>query len=479
MVISIEAKKETELHLGSLNAISTAAPAAPTTQGVELIRPGDPGYETHRKAWNSLFDRRPALITRPRSAEEVAEAVRLARREGLAIAVRSGGHSVAGHSTTEGGLLIDLSRMKGLTIDPEKRVAVAEPGLTWGEYSGQAARYGLATPAGDASSVGVGGLTLGGGIGWLARKYGMTIDHLVSAQVVTAQGEILTASEREHPDLFWAIRGGGGNFGIVTRFEFRLVPVPQILAGGFIYPAEPEIVAAYARVALEAPEELTTISNLMRTPPIPFLSPDLYGKVHFHIIFCYAGDPEEGQRAIAPLASLGPLLGQMVAPMPYPGIYGFTEEATVSHAASVRNHFLNGVDEEVASSLVESMKDATSPMSVVQIRPLGGQMARVAPEATAFAHRNRPVLVAGINPWDQAPGESSAPHIGWSERLWEQLRPHSAGAYVGFVGDEKSTGDPGEGTYPAATYSRLAEVKAKYDPENLFRANHNITPRNK
>jgi len=461
------------MYTGNLAVIATATP---TVQGLELIRPGDPGYETYRKVWNKLFDRRPALITRCRTANDVAEAVCLAQREGLAIAVRSGGHSVAGYSTIEGGMLIDLSAMKGLTIDPEKRIAVAEPGLTWGEYTGQAARYGLATPAGDASSVGVGGLTLGGGIGWLARKYGMTIDHLISAQIVTAQGEIITASETEHSDLFWAIRGGGGNFGIATRFEFRLVPVGQILAGGFVYPAEPEILAAFTRVALEAPDELTIISEVMKTPPIPFLSPDLYGKVHFHIIVCYVGDPEEGERVLAPFASIGPVLGRMIAPMPYPAIYNFTEEATVSHAASVRNHFLDNFDEEVARTILESMSEATSPMSMVQIRPLGGQMARVPADATAFAHRNSPVLVAAINPWDQAPGESSAPHIAWSERLWESLRSRSAGAYVGFQGDEKSSGNPGEGVYPFATYSRLAEIKAKYDPDNLFRANHNVTP---
>ena len=473
MTISIEGSTHTGIRLANLTEDIAATPrkAAPG-----LIGPEDPGYDTYRKPWNKLFDRRPATIARCLTAQDVAAALRFATSRGLPVAVRSGGHSVAGYSTIEGGVLIDLSLMKELTIDPQKRVATAGPGLTWGDFSGQAARYGLTTPAGDSASVGVGGLTTGGGIGWLARKYGMTIDHLRSAEVVTASGEIVTASPTEHPDLFWAIRGGGGNFGIVTRFEFNLVPVGEVLAGVLVFPAEPEILAAYTQVALEAPDELTTISDVMKVPPIPFLSSDLYGKLHFLVTFCYAGDPEEGRRAIAPLASIGPVLGRMVAPMPYPGIYKFTEAGTVSSAAVVRNHFLNGLDEDEARAIIASGHEGTSPHSMVQIRALGGQMARVPVEATAFAHRDKPVLVVAINPWNPTPGEQTAVHTAWADQLWQKLSPRSAGSYVGFQGDEDKDGELTQAVYPTATYSRLAQVKATYDPGNLFKANRNIAP---
>jgi FAD/FMN-containing dehydrogenase len=409
--------------------------------------------------------------------DDVVRAVKVARQRGLPIAVRSGGHSMAGFSTTDGGLLVDLSLMDSLSIDPDRRVATVEPGLTWGAYSERANSYGLATPAGDNATVGVGGLTLGGGIGWLARKHGMTIDHLLSAQVVTAEGQVLNVSETENPDLFWAIRGGGGNFGIVTRFEFGLVPVGKVVAGMLVLPAEPDVLVAFARAAAEAPDELTTISEVMKTPPIPFLSHDLYGKLNVLAAFCYAGDWEDMEsveKALEPLRSAGPVLGEMVAPMPYPGVFKFTEEGSVRGPYSVRSHFLPALDLDAAEAIVAGAQRGTSPESMVQIRVLGGALARIPDDATAFAHRNATIFVAAINPWLEATPEEEKQHVAWTESVWNDLKPKATGAYASFQGDEGN--DCVNQAYPPPTYKRLARIKAQYDPDNLFHANCNIVP---
>jgi FAD/FMN-containing dehydrogenase len=426
-------------------------------------------------SWNRKFDRKPALIVRCQSTDDVVRAVKAAAQYNLPIAVRSGGHSPAGFSTIDGGILIDLSLMKDMTIDLDRRVATAQPGLTWREYSTQATQYGLGTPAGDTATVGVGGLTLGGGIGWLVRKYGMTIDHMLSAEVVTAKGEVVTASETENPDLFWALRGGGGNFGIVTRFEFGLVPVGNVLGGMLVYPADPEVLTAVAKAAAEAPDELTVISMVMKTPPIPFLPPDLYGKLHYHVVVCYAGDQAEGAKALEPLRSCGPVLGQMLAPMPYPGMFKFNEEAEAGFPCSMRSHFLDTMDVDAAAIIIEHAERCTSPFGMVQIRVLGGALARVANDATAFAHRNAGILVGIINPWEGGDAEQAKQHQAWTEELWKALKPKSDGAYVNFCGDDNSK-EYANSTYPSATYERLASIKTRWDPDNLFCANCNILP---
>jgi FAD/FMN-containing dehydrogenase len=299
----------------------------------------------------------------------------------------------------------------------------------------------------------------------------------LSAEVVTAGGDVLRASETEHTDLFWALRGGGGNFGIVTQFEFRLVPVSNVTAGMFIYPAEPEVLVAFARAAAEAPDELTTISEVMKIPPIPFLPPNLYGKVHLMAAFCYAGDPGDtaaAEKALEPLRLAGPVLGQMVAPMPYPGVFKFTEEASVKGPYSVRNQFLRDLDMGSAEVIVDAARRGTSPESMVQIRVLGGALARVPEEATAFAHRDAGILVAAINPWREATAEEERQHVAWTESLWSALKPKAIGAYASFQGDE---GDEcSSQAYPQATYRRLAHIKTHYDPDNLFHANCNIVP---
>jgi FAD/FMN-containing dehydrogenase len=442
----------------------------------DVVLPGHVEYEVQRRSWNKAFDCRPAAIVRCRTTDDVVRAVRFAVESGLPVGVRSGGHSASGLCVVEGGLVIDLSLLNGMTIDPERRVATVGPGLTWGAYTKQANEYGLATPGGDSGSVGVGGLTLGGGVGWLVRKHGLTIDHLLSAEVVTADGRVLTASETEHPELFWAIRGGGGNFGIATSFEFRLVPVGLVFAGLVMFQAHPDLLTSYLRVAAEAPEELSTIAMLTLGPPMPMLPPQYHGKPVFLVSFCYAGNPQEGERAVAPLRALGSPVMQMVQPMPYPVLYEFSAEGTVSRPASIRSLFLDGLDAATATALVEHLDHATSHECMVQLRVLGGAMSRVPTGSTAFGHRDKPYMATIINSWREAPGEAGEveKHRAWTEAAWHMLKPHATGAYVNFLGDEGE--EAVREAYPPGTYARLAAVKQRYDPTNLFKGNRNIPP---
>ncbi|MEA2573102.1 MAG: hypothetical protein QOH93_400 [Chloroflexia bacterium] len=442
----------------------------------ELVLPGDTDYETTRRSWNKAYDCHPVGIVRCRSTADVVQAVRFATENHLPVGVRSGGHSASGLCIVEDGVVVDLSLMNGMSIDPERRTARVGPGITWGEYTKQAAEHGLATPGGDSSTVGVGGLTLGGGIGWLVRKYGMTIDHLISAEVVTADGQVLTASETEHPDLFWAIRGGGGNFGIITSFEFSLVPLGLVLGGMMAFAADPSILTSYLRLAAQAPEELSTILMMILAPPMPMIPSEYHGKPVILLTFCYAGDPQEGQQAIAPLRGLGTPITQMVQPMPYPVIFQLSAEATASRPASVRSHFLDGLDDSTAAALVEHLDRAASRQGLIQFRVLGGAMSRPSSDSTAFGHRDKPYMVTLINAWMGAPADAAqvAQHRAWTEQAWHLLQPHSTGAYVNFLGDE---GDEAiHQAYPPATYARLAEIKQRYDPTNLFKGNRNILP---
>jgi FAD/FMN-containing dehydrogenase len=366
--------------------------------------------------------------------------------------------------------------MNDIAIDPERRTARVGPGITWGEYTDRAAEYGLVTPGGDSGTVGVGGLTLGGGIGWLVRKYGMTIDHLLSAEVVTADGRVLTASETEHPDLFWAIRGGGGNFGIVTSFEFSLVPLGLIYGGMLGFAADPALLTSYLRLAAEAPDELSTILMLMLAPPMPMIPAAHHGKPVVVVSFCYAGNPQEGEAAIAPLRGMGAPVVQMVQPMPYPVLFQFSAEGATSRPASVRSHFLDGLDDSTAAALVEHVGRASSRQGILQFRVLGGAMSRQPSDSTAFGHRDKPYMATIINAWmDAGAGPAEvAEHRAWTERAWHLLKPHSTGAYVNFLGDEGE--EAITQAYPPDTYARLAQIKHRYDPTNLFKGNRNIPP---
>jgi FAD/FMN-containing dehydrogenase len=438
----------------------------------DLIRPGDAEYEMSRKVWNRSVDRYPAAIVRSRDAADVAETVRFARRHDLPLAVRSGGHSMAGHGVVDKGLVLDVSGMKGMSVDPERRIAWAQPGLTWGEYANRAGVYGLATPAGDSGSVGLSGLTLGGGIGFLVRKYGLTVDSLLSAEIVTADGRLLTASETEHPDLFWALRGGGGNFGVVTGLEFRLHPVNTIYGGAIIHEATAETLQGYARAAAAAPEALSTIAFVLQAPPLPFIPAEKHGSLVLMTLVCYDGEAAAGEAAVAPLRAIAPTVSEMLAPMPYPALFQLTAGGATSRHHSVRTGYMAALDASAAETIMTHAGRMSSPFGAVQLRALGGAMARVPSDATAFAHRDKALMLTLINAWDDA---AEAPrHVAWTEAFWRDIQPRTSGAYVNFLEDEGR--DRIREAYPTLTRQRLAAIKGRYDPENLFRGNQNIRP---
>src|ERR671913_30956 len=341
-----------------------------------IIRPQDDGYDEARSVFYGGFDRRPALIVRVEDAADVSRVVALARESGLELAVRSGGHSVAGHSTTDGGIVLDLSEMKNLEIDVEGRTAWAQTGLTAGEYTAAAGAHGLATGFGDTGSVGIGGITLGGGVGFLVRKHGLTIDDLLAADVVTADGELLRANAENHPDLFWAIRGGGGNFGVATRFQFRLQPVDTVVGGMLLLPASTDVLSEFIALAEAAPEELSTIANVMPAPPLPFIPAQQHGQLIILGLIVYAGDVEDGQRAVAPFRSLAPPLADLVKPMTYPEIYP-PEDPNYHPAAVGHTMFLDHIDHNAAEVILGHLQASDASLRVAQLRVLGGAMARV------------------------------------------------------------------------------------------------------
>ena len=436
-----------------------------------VITPDDAEYERARTVVDGAVDRRPALIVRPADAGEVAYVVSLARRTGLELAVRSGGHSSAGHGVTEGGIVLDLSLLKGLEIDADRRVARVQTGLTTGEVTSATGAHGLAVGFGDTGSVGVGGLTLGGGIGYLVRKHGLTIDNLLAAEVVTADGRLLRADEEQHPDLFWALRGGGGNFGVATRFDFRLHPVDTVTGGMLVLPATPETVAGFVSASEEAPEELSGIGNVITLPPMPFLPVEHHGQLGILALLVHAGPIEDGERAMEPFRALATPIADLVRPMPYPEMFP-PEEGEYRPIAAARTMFLDTADRDVAETILEHLRASTAQMSAAQLRILGGAMARVPADATAFAHRKSRIMatVAAIAPSiDELP-----PHEAWVTGFADALRQDDPGAYVNFLTDE---GDERvRAAYPGTTWHRLATIKRRYDPTNLFRLNQNIRP---
>jgi FAD/FMN-containing dehydrogenase len=450
-----------------------SAPELPAELAQRAIGPSDEGYDEARSLFYGGLDKRPALIVRAANAQDVAHVVELARERGVELAVRSGGHSVAGHSTTEGGIVLDLSEMRALEIDPERRTAWVETGLTTGAYTDTAASHGLATGFGDSGSVGIGGLTLGGGVGFLLRKHGLTIDHLVAAEVVTADGALLRVDPSSHPDLFWAIRGGGGNFGVATRLKLRLHDVGTVVGGLLFLPATPQTIAGFVDEAERAPRELSTIANVMKAPPMPTIPEEAHGSLVIFAFLCYAGDPERGQQAVAPFRKLAPPIADMVRPMSYPEMY-LPEEEGYHPVASARTMFLDTVDETLAERVLDTIPSTKAMMSVAQIRVLGGAMADVPPDATAFAHRGSKIMV-NVGAVYQDPEERSI-HESWVDAFTSSLRQSDTGAYVNFLGDEGA--GRVRAAYPGATWERLRRVKARYDPENVFHLNQNIPPAN-
>ncbi len=440
----------------------------------EIITPADAGYDDARILHDLGYDPHPAAIVRPRGTDDVAQALRFARAYGYPVAVRSGGHSIPGYSSVNGALVVDLASLNAIQIDPETRTARVQPGARSGELADAAHAHGLALSTGDTSSVGLGGLTLGGGIGWMVRKYGLAIDNLLSAQMVTAQGVVVRASATENAELFWGLRGGGGNFGIVTEFEYQLAPVDSVVAGAILLPATPEVIRGYLDYTPNAPEGLSTIAHLWHAPPAPFVPEELVGKLVFFVMVVFAGDPAEADEAIAPIRALGEVLVEAVGPMPYPAVYEMTEVAAAPHLAEVRMMFADDLSDGAIQGMIDSVDVAPSPISMVQLRGLGGAFGKVAPEETAFAHRERKLMVSVIAVWFD-PAEDDVPHREWAETAWRKLQAEKAGAYSNFLANE------GEArirdAYPDSTYNRLAELKRIYDPENFFQLNQNIRPR--
>jgi FAD/FMN-containing dehydrogenase len=458
----------------------TNVQAAPTTISIPKLRkdfkdrviaPGDTDYDKARTVFYGGVDRHPAVIIKVADANDVSRVVNLARETGLELAVRSGGHSSAGHSVSEGGIVTDLSNMKDLQIDPKSRTAWAETGLTAGEFTNAAAAHGLAIGFGDTGSVGIGGITLGGGVGYLVRKYGLTIDSLLAAEIVTADGQIRHVDEQTHPDLFWAIRGGGGNFGVATRFKFRLYEVPNVVGGMLVLPATPETIAGFVAASEAAPEELSGIGNVMFAPPMPFLPAEAHGKLIIMAFLVYEGEAEAGGRALAPFRALATPLADMLKPMSYPEIYP-PEEGEYHPVAASRTMFVDKIDLPVAKTIVDHLQTSTAMMKVAQLRVLGGAMARVPVDATAFAHRKSKIMV-NIAALYENP-EEKATHEAWVADFASALLQSDSGAYVNFISDEGE--DRIRAAYPGSTWDRLAAVKARYDPTNLFRLNQNIAP---
>ncbi len=436
----------------------------------EVITPEDDSFDEAREVYYGI-DRKPAVIVRPTDTNEVAYVVSIARDTETELAVRSGGHSIAGYGSSDGGIVLDLSAMKTVHVDPKQRTVWAQAGLTAGELTSALGNHRLAVGFGDAGSVGIGGITLGGGVGFLSRKHGLTIDSLLAAEVVTADGKVLRVDGENHPDLFWAIRGGGGNFGVATRFQFRLHEVDRIVGGMLILPATTDTIAGFVELASAAPDELSTIANVMKAPPMPFLPEELHGQVILFSLLVYSGDPETGERVVAPFRELATPLYDTVEPGRYAGIYEDEEEGPPPGVFAVRNLFVDDIDLAAAETIVEQVNASTAAMAVTQIRVLGGAISRVPDDATAYAHRQRPIMLNVASMFQQP--DEAAVHEAWVDGLATALGDNGE-AYVNFIGDEGQ--HRVRQAYPGQTWERLREVKHRYDPANLFRLNQNIPP---
>ena len=471
----------TEIRLASLQGgaivlgTDTVADLRQTLRG-NVCLPQEAGYDEARTIWNAMINRRPGAVVRCRGAADIVAAVRFAREHGVLLAVRGGGHNIAGNAVCEGGLLIDLSLMRSVRVDPASRTARVEPGATLGDFDKEAQAFGLATPLGINSTTGVAGLTLGGGFGWLSRKFGLTADNLISADVVTAEGKLVRASETENSDLFWALRGGGGNFGVVSSFEFRLHPVgPMVLSGLIVHPfaRAKELLAGYRQVASKAPDELTVWVVLRQAPPLPFLPAEVHGKEVLVFAVCYTGDEVSGQRALEPLRALGQPIADVIGMQPYaawqtafdplltPGAYNYW-----------KSHNFLELGDGLLDALTSYASRLPTPECEIFIGQLGGSTSRVALDATAYPHRNANFVMNVHTRWREQADERRS--IDWARQLFAETAPHATGGvYVNFMPEDEI--DRVSNAY-GANYARLTALKAKYDPGNLFRLNQNVRP---
>ena len=441
----------------------------------ELVLPGDAGYDEARSVWNGMIDRRPALIARCTGTSDVIAAIGFARSEGLDVAVRGGSHNVAGNATCDGGLVIDLSPMKGVRVDSEARTVRAQGGLTWGELDAETQAFGLATTGGLVTTTGVAGFTLGGGIGWMMRKYGLACDNLIAVDLVTADGQIVHASESENTELLWGLRGGGGNFGVVTEFEFRLYPISQVYGGLIAWPADkgPEILKFWREWSLTAPDEVCTMAAFLYAPPEPFVPPEVVGQPIFGIACCHLDPEGSAEDDLRPLRDLQPAV-DVLGPMPYTAIQGMFDAGTPRGS---RNYWRSGYVQELTDEAIDTIYAAVPgiphPMGQLHIHQMGGAMGRVPQGATAFGSRDVPFLMNYIALWlDEGEDEKN---IAWCKDASDAMARFGTGhRYVNFLADEGEAGV--ESAYEAETLTRLQGLKAKYDPTNFFHFNQNIKP---
>lgn len=436
-----------------------------------VIRKGDPLYEEARKVWNAMIDRKPQLIVRCQGTVDVVHAVNFARDHGLPLSVRGGGHNIAGNAICDDGLVVDLSPMKEIRVDAQRRVATAQPGVTWKELDEKTQAFGLATPGGFISSTGIAGLTLGGGIAWLMRKHGLACDNLLGVEIVAADGRVLRASADENPDLFWAVRGGGGNFGVVTSFEYRLHPLPgPFLGGAVIHPLERghEVFRFFRKVMEGAPDDLMALPALLPSPQ---------GVPVSGIVAAYFGSIKDGERALRPLREFGPPLADQIQPITYTTLQTIFDPF---YQSGFRNYwkssFLSDLTDEAIDTIVRYYRMVPSPRTIVYLEAFGGAVARVGRDETAFDHRDVAFNLNITSAWSD-PAEDEA-NIAWTRALWKSLQPFfSRRVYVNYLGEEKDEGpDRIIDAYGKAKYGRLAVLKKKYDPGNLFHFNQNINP---
>ncbi len=445
-----------------------------------VITPNDDAYHDARSVWNGSIDRRPVLIVRCTGTADIIEALRFARSENLVIAVRGGGHNVAGFGTCDDGIVIDLSQMKGIRVDPTTRTVRAQGGVLWGELDRETQTFGLATTGGLVTTTGIAGFTLGGGIGWLMRRHGLAVDNLVAADIVTADGTVVTADSETARDLLWGLRGGGGNFGIVTSFEFQLHPVGPVVYGGAIFhPAErsAELLRFYTEWARTLPDELTTMIAFLTAPPEPFIPAELQGTPMVAVACCHIGEHDDAEEAVKPLREFGQPAADVIGPIPYVVLQSmFDGSAPRGFNTYWKTAYLDDLSEPGIDQLVARAAELANlfHFSTVHLHHLEGAVGEQPPGGSAFAHRDHRFVLNLIGTWEDE--EDAGAHIGWVRESWEAMQPHTTGdPYLNFLGDEGT--DRVRAAYGSEAYDRLVDLKTRYDPDNVFRLNQNIIAR--
>ena len=441
-----------------------------------LLTANDPGYDEARKIWNAMVDRRPAAILRALGAADVIQAVRFAKAHQLPLAVRGGGHNIAGNAVCDQGLMLDLSAMKSVRVNPSTRRAVVEPGATLADVDRETQAFGLVVPTGINSTTGIAGLTLGGGFGWTTRKFGMTIDNLLSVDLVTADGTLVHASETENSDLFWAVRGGGGNFGVVTAFEFALHPLgPQVISGLLVHPFDQAatLLKSYRRLVASAPDELTCWCVMRKAPPLPFIPQEWHGREVLVFALCYAGPMAEGEKAAAPFRALGKPIADVVGPHPFVGWQAAFDPLLTPGARNYwKSHDFVELSDGAIDAVLAGVANLPGPECEIFIAHVGGAMAKVKSDATAYPQRQSHFIMNVHTRWHEASQDAAC--IGWARKLSTATAPHAAGSvYVNFMPEDET--DRVSQAY-GRNYPRLAAIKRRFDPENLFRLNQNIRP---